>query len=49
MNIDPLEEILEDPDKVAKLHLLMTGAIIATTILITVGAIIGILWLVGVI
>ncbi|MBI5679924.1 MAG: hypothetical protein HZC47_03390 [Methanobacterium sp.] len=49
MNIDPLEEYFEDPDKRAKLYLLMTGAMILTTILITIGTIIFILWAVGVI
>jgi hypothetical protein len=49
LNIDPIEEYFEDPDKRAKLYLLMSGAMILSTILITVGTIIFILILVGVI
>ena len=53
MNIDPIEEYInehfEDPDKRAKLYLLMTGAMILSTVLITVGTLIFILMLVGVI
>ncbi len=53
LNIDPWEEYIDehfsDPDKRAKLYLLMTGAMILSTVLITVGTIIFILMLVGVI
>lgn len=49
MSIDPLEEMFKDPDRRAKLYLLFVGAQILATILITVGTIIFILRLVGVI
>ena len=53
MNIDPIEEYinehLKDPDKRAKLYLLMSGAMILSTVLIAVGTIVFILILVGVI
>lgn len=49
MNIDPIEDYLEDPDKRAKLYLLLTAAMILSTILITIGTIISILRLVNVI
>jgi hypothetical protein len=49
LNIDPIEEYFEDPDKRAKLYLLMSGAMILSTILITIGTIIFILMAVGVI
>ncbi len=46
VNVDPIEEYFKDPDKKAKLYLLMSGAMILSTILITVGMIIFILLLV---
>ncbi len=49
MNIDPIEDYFEDPDKRAKLYLLLTAGMILSTILITVGTIVFILRLVGVI
>jgi hypothetical protein len=49
VNIDPIEDYFKDPDRRAKLYLLMTGAMILSTILITIGAIIFILIVVGVI
>ena len=49
MNIDPIEDYFEDPDKRAKLYLFLTGAMILSTILITIGTIIFILRLVGII
>lgn len=49
MNVDPIEEYFKDPDRRAKLYLLMSGAMILSTILITIGTIIFILLIVGVI
>jgi len=47
MNVDPIEEYFEDPDRRAKLYLLFTGAMILSTILIVIGTIFFILWAVG--
>ncbi|MCL2116292.1 MAG: hypothetical protein FWH29_08725 [Methanobrevibacter sp.] len=49
MKRDPFKQYFKDPDKKAKLYLLVTGAMIATTALITIGTIIFILLLVGII
>ncbi|WP_414470457.1 hypothetical protein [Methanobacterium sp. ACI-7] len=49
MTRDPIKEIFEDPDRRAKLYLLFVGVQILTTILITVGTIIFILRLLGII
>ena len=49
MKRDPFKQYIKDPDKKAKLYLLVTGAMITSTILITVGTIVFILVLVGVI
>jgi hypothetical protein len=49
MSIDPIEDILDDPDRRAKLFMLTVGAIILTTIMIAVGTIIFILIKLGVI
>lgn len=47
MSVDPLNELfkdVKDPDKRAKLFLLVSAAMIISTILIVVGTIIFILW-----
>ncbi|MGB9937470.1 MAG: hypothetical protein ACPK7O_07090 [Methanobacterium sp.] len=49
MTRDPIKEMFEDPDRRAKLYLLFVGAQILSTILITVGTIVFILMLVGII
>ncbi|BAZ98977.1 MULTISPECIES: hypothetical protein [Methanothermobacter] len=49
MSKDPLKEYLKDPDRRAKLFLLMTGGMILSTVLITIGTIILILLLLGII
>nr|WP_302578823.1 hypothetical protein [Methanobrevibacter arboriphilus] len=49
MKRDPFNQYIKDPDKKAKLYLMITGAMIATTILIVIGTLIFILMLVGVI
>jgi hypothetical protein len=48
LNIDPIEDYFEDPDRRAKLYLLITGAQILTTILIVIGTFFLILWAVGI-
>ena len=47
MSIDPIEEIMEDPDKRAKLFLILSGASIVVTIMIVVGTLIFILRVLG--
>ncbi|HML05265.1 MAG TPA: hypothetical protein VK426_05790 [Methanobacterium sp.] len=47
MNIDPIEDYFEDPDRKAKLFLLIVGAQILATISIVIGTIFLILWAVG--
>ncbi|MGZ7095567.1 MAG: hypothetical protein ACXVHU_03755 [Methanobacterium sp.] len=49
MSIDPIEDILEDPDNRAKLYLFLTVGMIVSTFLIIIGTIIFILRLVGII
>ena len=49
MRRDPFDQYFKDPDRKAKLYLLATGAMILTTILLTVGTILFILILVGII
>jgi len=49
MKRDPFNQYIKDPDKKANLYLMITGAMIATTILIVIGTIVFILRLVGVI
>ncbi|MCL2156467.1 MAG: hypothetical protein FWH54_00400 [Methanobrevibacter sp.] len=49
MKRDPFKQYFKDPDKKAKLYLLITGAMITSTILITIGTIIFILLIVGII
>jgi hypothetical protein len=49
MRRDPFDQYFKDPDRRAKLYLLSVGAMILTTILITVGTIIFILLLLGII
>jgi prolipoprotein diacylglyceryltransferase len=46
---DPIKEYLKDPDKRAKLFLLITGGMILSTVLIVIGTIIFILMLLGII
>lgn len=43
MTVDPLEEFLKDPDKRAKIYLIIVGAMIISTIFIAIGTIIFIL------
>jgi len=47
MSIDPIEEIMDDPDKRAKLFLILSGASIVVTIMIVVGTLIFILRVLG--
>ena len=49
MSIDPIEDILSDPDRRAKLYLVLAGGMILTTILITIGTLIFILLALGII
>jgi len=48
MRRNPFEQYIKDPDNKAKLFLVITGAMILTTILIVIGTIILILSLVGI-
>ena len=48
MSADPLEDLMKDPDRRAKLYLLFVGVQILVTIMIVVGTLIFILRLVGV-
>jgi len=43
MSIDPIEEIMDDPDKRAKVFLILSGASIVSTIMIVIGVFILIL------
>ncbi|MGL6298061.1 MAG: hypothetical protein ACRC1M_02730 [Methanobacteriaceae archaeon] len=49
MNRNPINEYFKDPDEKAKLFVAMTIAMIVSTISITIGTIIFILYLVGII
>ena len=49
MQRNPFKQYIKDPENRAKLYLFIQGAMILTTILITVGTILFILILVGVI
>jgi len=49
MKRDPFKQYIKDPDRKAKLYLLLNGAMIASTILITIGTIIFILLVMGII
>lgn len=49
MSIDPLEDILNDPDKRAKLYMVFLGTMILSTVLITIGTIVFILIQLGII
>ena len=49
MKRDPLKQFAKDPDNVAKLYLLMSGASILATISIGIGTILFILILMGII
>jgi prolipoprotein diacylglyceryltransferase len=49
MSIDPLEEMFKDPDRKAKLYLVIAGVQILSTVLIVVGTLIFILYLLGII
>ncbi len=49
MSKDPLEEFLKDPDRRAKAFLVLTGAMILSTILIVIGTIVFILTAIGII
>jgi prolipoprotein diacylglyceryltransferase len=46
---DPIKEYLKDPDKRAKLFLLIPGGMILSTVLIVIGTLIFILMLLGII
>lgn len=48
MSIDPIEDIMNDPDKRAKLFLIFAGASIVTTIMIVIGTLIFILRVLGI-
>ena len=47
MSIDPIEDIMDDPDKRAKLFLILSGASIIVTIMIVIGTLIFILSVLG--
>ena len=47
MKRNPIDQFMKDPDNKARVFMWMTYAMIATTILITIGAILFILHLVG--
>lgn len=47
MRRDPIEQYMKDPDNKAKVFIWMTRAMIVTTFMITVGALIFIMHLVG--
>jgi len=47
MSIDPIEDIMDDPDKRAKLFLILSGASIVVTIMIVIGTLIFILSALG--
>ncbi|MCZ3366326.1 MULTISPECIES: hypothetical protein [Methanobacterium] len=47
MSIDPIEDIMDDPDKRAKLFLILSGASIVVTIMIVIGTLIFILRVLG--
>ncbi|MDR1721716.1 MAG: hypothetical protein LBR24_01550 [Methanobrevibacter sp.] len=49
MKRDPFQQYFKDPDRKAKLYVFTTFAMICSTILLTVGTIIFILLLVGII
>ncbi|BDH79075.1 MAG TPA: hypothetical protein GXX31_06370 [Methanothermobacter sp.] len=49
MSRDPIEEYLKDPDRRAKIFLILTWGMILTRILIVIGLIIFILVLLGII
>ncbi|MCK9150975.1 hypothetical protein [Methanobacterium alcaliphilum] len=49
MSKDPIKDYMKDPDRRAKIFLMLTGGMILSTILITVGTIIFILMLLGII
>jgi len=49
MKRDPFEQYFKDPDKKAKLYLMITGAMILVTISIVIGTLIFILLVIGVI
>ncbi|MGC9517659.1 MAG: hypothetical protein ACP5C3_08185 [Methanomicrobiales archaeon] len=49
MTIDPIEDLLKDPDKRAKVYLIAAGLMILSTILITIGTIIFILMMLNII
>ena len=49
MSVDPLEDLMKDPDRRAKLYLLFVGVQILVTVMIVVGTLIFILRLVGII
>ncbi|MCC7558075.1 MAG: hypothetical protein KO217_05255 [Methanobacteriaceae archaeon] len=49
MTIDPIEDLLKDPDRRAKIYLIAAGLMIVSTILITVGTIIFIISVLGII
>lgn len=49
MSIDPIEEIMDDPDKRAKLFIILSGASIVVTIMIVIGTLIFILRALGII
>jgi hypothetical protein len=49
MSVDPIEYMLKDPDRRAKLYLLAVGALIMSTIFIVIGMIILILLLLKII
>jgi len=49
MKRDPIKQYFKDPEKMAKLYLVMTGANILATISIGIGTILFILILIGII
>jgi len=49
MKRNPFDQYFKDPDRRAKLYLLLTGAMITSTILIAIGTIMFILLVLGII
>ncbi|GAB4314203.1 MAG: hypothetical protein Kow0019_13820 [Methanobacteriaceae archaeon] len=49
MTLDPIEDLLKDPDRRAKIYLIAAGLMILSTVLITIGTIIFIISMLGII
>jgi len=49
LTLDPIEDLLKDPDRRAKIYLIAAGLMILSTVLITIGTIIFIISMLGII